>query len=248
MLTALYVGAGLAMLGVAALPPLPVCCVLLFLGMGLLGMGNGSVFQLVPQRFPREIGVLTGIVGAAGGIGGFFLPNLLGGLKQLDRAATCRRLRGFRGGRLRPAPPSWPSSAGPGKAPSSAAAAWPPIRPPSSRRCWPKPRHRAELPVPAFVSTGARKPAAERIALSERRARWLVHRSHTSGPVLRSRGRVLFVEPSFSVEILDASYPSLKAIAQELRGTFRQQEVILKSYDTGIAEHVRPELVRLRLE
>jgi NNP family nitrate/nitrite transporter-like MFS transporter len=57
--------------------------VLLFLGMGALGMGNGSVFQLVPQRFPKEIGVLTGIVGAAGGVGGFFLPNLLGGLKQL---------------------------------------------------------------------------------------------------------------------------------------------------------------------
>ncbi len=83
MLTALYVVAGVAMLGVAAVPPLPLCFVLLFLGMGALGMGNGSVFQLVPQRFPKEIGVLTGIVGAAGGVGGFFLPNLLGGLKQL---------------------------------------------------------------------------------------------------------------------------------------------------------------------
>jgi NNP family nitrate/nitrite transporter-like MFS transporter len=83
MLAALYVGAGLMMLGVATLPPLPVCTALLFLGMGLLGMGNGSVFQLVPQRFPKEIGVLTGVVGAAGGVGGFFLPNLLGGLKQL---------------------------------------------------------------------------------------------------------------------------------------------------------------------
>ena len=83
MLTALYVAAGVAMLGVAAAPPLPVCFVLLFLGMGALGMGNGSVFQLVPQRFPREIGVLTGIVGAAGGVGGFFLPTLLGGLRQL---------------------------------------------------------------------------------------------------------------------------------------------------------------------
>jgi NNP family nitrate/nitrite transporter-like MFS transporter len=83
MLTALYLAAGLMMLGVTALPPLTICFVLLFVGMGLLGMGNGSVFQLVPQRFPKEIGVLTGIVGAAGGVGGFFLPNLLGGLKQL---------------------------------------------------------------------------------------------------------------------------------------------------------------------
>ncbi len=83
LLTALYVGAALAMLGVSVLPPLAVCFILLFAGMGMLGMGNGSVFQLVPQRFPREIGVLTGVVGAAGGVGGFFLPNLLGGLKQL---------------------------------------------------------------------------------------------------------------------------------------------------------------------
>ncbi len=37
-----------------------------------LGMGNGAVFQLVPQRFRKEIGMVTGIVGAAGGIGGFF--------------------------------------------------------------------------------------------------------------------------------------------------------------------------------
>jgi NNP family nitrate/nitrite transporter-like MFS transporter len=51
--------------------------------MACLGMGNGSVFQIVPQRFPNEIGVMTGIVGAAGGFGGFFLPNyILGPLKQ----------------------------------------------------------------------------------------------------------------------------------------------------------------------
>ena len=48
------------------------------LAMGLLGAGNGIVFQLIPQRFQREIGVVTGIVGAAGGIGGFLLPSGLG--------------------------------------------------------------------------------------------------------------------------------------------------------------------------
>lgn len=83
MLTALYVGVGLAALGVATLPPLFAATALLFAGMGMLGMGNGAVFQLVPQRFAQEIGVVTGIVGAAGGVGGFFLPTLLGGLKQL---------------------------------------------------------------------------------------------------------------------------------------------------------------------
>jgi NNP family nitrate/nitrite transporter-like MFS transporter len=83
MLTALYVGVGLTMAGLALLPPLGWGTALMFAGMGMLGMGNGSVFQLVPQRFPKEIGVITGVVGAAGGLGGFFLPNLLGGLKQV---------------------------------------------------------------------------------------------------------------------------------------------------------------------
>jgi NNP family nitrate/nitrite transporter-like MFS transporter len=84
MLTVLYVGVGVMMLGVAALPPLAVGTIFMFLGMGMLGMGNGSVFQLVPQRFPKDIGVITGIVGAAGGLGGFFLPNLLGSIRQLS--------------------------------------------------------------------------------------------------------------------------------------------------------------------
>ena len=49
-----------------------------FVGATALGMGNGSVFQLVPLRFRHEIGVMTGLVGAAGGIGGFFLAKALG--------------------------------------------------------------------------------------------------------------------------------------------------------------------------
>lgn len=44
----------------------------------VLGMGNGAVFQLVPQRFRREIGVMTGLVGMAGGVGGFYLASSLG--------------------------------------------------------------------------------------------------------------------------------------------------------------------------
>ncbi len=50
--------------------------------MAALGMGNGAVFQLVPQRFRKEIGVMTGLVGMAGGVGGFYLAASLGYIKQ----------------------------------------------------------------------------------------------------------------------------------------------------------------------
>ena len=49
----------------------------------VLGAGNGSVFQLVPQRFSKEIGVMTGLIGMAGGIGGFLLAAGLGYSKSL---------------------------------------------------------------------------------------------------------------------------------------------------------------------
>jgi MFS transporter, NNP family, nitrate/nitrite transporter len=48
-----------------------------------LGMGNGAVFQLIPQSFRSEIGVITGLVGMAGGVGGFYLASSLGISKQL---------------------------------------------------------------------------------------------------------------------------------------------------------------------
>lgn len=53
------------------------------LAMASLGMGNGAVFQLVPQRFRKEIGVMTGLVGMAGGVGGFYLASSLGYSKQV---------------------------------------------------------------------------------------------------------------------------------------------------------------------
>ena len=82
MLTVLFGFVATLMLGVGFLPPLGIATFLIFLGMSCLGMGNGSVFQLVPLRFQKEIGVITGIVGAAGGLGGFFLPTLLGFFKD----------------------------------------------------------------------------------------------------------------------------------------------------------------------
>lgn len=52
----------------------------------LLGLGNGAVFKLVPQYFPTETGTVTGLVGAMGGLGGFFPPLLLGFFR--DRLGT----------------------------------------------------------------------------------------------------------------------------------------------------------------
>lgn len=83
VLVILLAAVGVCIACVSAMPSLRAATVLLFAGMGMLGMGNGAVFQLVPQRFPDRIGLVTGIVGAAGGLGGFFLPTLLGAAKDL---------------------------------------------------------------------------------------------------------------------------------------------------------------------
>jgi NNP family nitrate/nitrite transporter-like MFS transporter len=65
--------------GLYELPRIAWIAVLVFfVGAMALGMGNGAVFQLVPLRFRKEIGVMTGLVGAAGGIGGFLLAKTLG--------------------------------------------------------------------------------------------------------------------------------------------------------------------------
>jgi NNP family nitrate/nitrite transporter-like MFS transporter len=45
-----------------------------------IGLGNGAVFKLVPEYFPTTIGSVTGLVGAAGGLGGFFPPLAVGAL------------------------------------------------------------------------------------------------------------------------------------------------------------------------
>jgi NNP family nitrate/nitrite transporter-like MFS transporter len=67
---------------VAQAPSLGIVVAVLFVAMGALGMANGAVFQLVPQRFGDRMGLVTGLVGAAGGLGGFFLPSLLGVVKD----------------------------------------------------------------------------------------------------------------------------------------------------------------------
>lgn len=86
VLLGVFLGVAVLMASLAFAPPLSVATLALFVGMGLLGIGNGAVFQLVPLRFPKQIGVITGVVGAAGGLGGFFLPTILGGLKQATQS------------------------------------------------------------------------------------------------------------------------------------------------------------------
>ncbi len=70
--------------GITELPGIAWGSVLLFsTGVLCLGMGNGAVFQLLPQRFRKEIGTMTGLVGCFGGIGGFFLAMALGTSKSV---------------------------------------------------------------------------------------------------------------------------------------------------------------------
>ncbi len=75
---------GVAGWSLTQLPPVAFEAVALFsFGALCLGMGNGAVFQLLPQRFRREVGAMTGLVGAAGGLGGFFLAKTLAFSKAL---------------------------------------------------------------------------------------------------------------------------------------------------------------------
>lgn len=77
-----YAVAALALAGVSQAQTLVGALGFFVVAMLALGTGNGSVFQLVPQRFKAEIGVMTGLVGMAGGIGGFYLASSLGLAKQ----------------------------------------------------------------------------------------------------------------------------------------------------------------------
>ena len=82
LLLLLLVCVSVTLAAASTLPPLAIVVTLLFVTTGCLGMGNGAVFQLVPQRFAGRMGLVTGIVGAAGGLGGFFLPSMLGAVRD----------------------------------------------------------------------------------------------------------------------------------------------------------------------
>ncbi|MGH6617461.1 nitrate/nitrite transporter [Sphingomonas sp.] len=87
-LTLVYILAAVTLVAISTAPTsLAVSVALFLLVMGTLGFGNGAVFQLVPQRFRAEIGVMTGLVGFGGGVGGFYLASSLGFAKQLTGSA-----------------------------------------------------------------------------------------------------------------------------------------------------------------
>jgi MFS transporter, NNP family, nitrate/nitrite transporter len=65
----------------------PVTITCLTLG-AFLGAGNGAVFKLVPTEFPNDAGAAGGIVGAAGGLGGFFPPVFVGLVKDAQGTYT----------------------------------------------------------------------------------------------------------------------------------------------------------------
>ncbi len=84
VLSVLYLTIAVFIGAASLLLPFPAALAALFLAMACLGMGNGVIFQVVPQRFRQEIGTISGLVGAAGGLGGFLLPSFLGLFKDLS--------------------------------------------------------------------------------------------------------------------------------------------------------------------
>ncbi len=72
----------LALAWLAGSPDMALATVLILTTAAGLGLGNGAVFKMVPQYFPKNTGLVTGIVGCAGGLGGFFPPLLLGLVKD----------------------------------------------------------------------------------------------------------------------------------------------------------------------
>jgi NNP family nitrate/nitrite transporter-like MFS transporter len=65
--------------GYESMVALTICCLTMALA---LGLGTGAVFKLVPVWFPDRVGAVTGVVGAAGGLGGFFPPLVMGVVKS----------------------------------------------------------------------------------------------------------------------------------------------------------------------
>jgi NNP family nitrate/nitrite transporter-like MFS transporter len=80
LLVLVFLGAGILAMGLTFDSMIPFTIGALGVA-AWIGLGNGAVFKLVPQYFPRDTGTVTGLVGAMGGLGGFFPPLVLGYIK-----------------------------------------------------------------------------------------------------------------------------------------------------------------------
>lgn len=88
-LSYVYIAATILLAAISTAPASLGMSLALFLAvMATLGFGNGAVFQLVPQRFHKEIGIMTGLVGFGGGVGGFYLASSLGFAKQMTGSSA----------------------------------------------------------------------------------------------------------------------------------------------------------------
>ena len=60
--------------------------------MGVVGVawafGKASVFKYISNEFPTNIGAVSGVVGLAGGLGGFILPIMFGALQDITGIRT----------------------------------------------------------------------------------------------------------------------------------------------------------------
>ncbi len=84
-----FVGTGLLALVLAGsyrhMVPLTIACLTMAV---CLGLGTGATFKLVPQWYPDKVGAVTGVVGAAGGLGGFFPPLVMAVVKSQTGSYT----------------------------------------------------------------------------------------------------------------------------------------------------------------
>jgi len=83
VLLVLLIGIALCNFSYAMFMPALASAIVLLAALYLcFGLGNGATFQLVPHRWRGKTGLMTGIIGAAGGIGGFYLPVIMGIAKE----------------------------------------------------------------------------------------------------------------------------------------------------------------------
>ena len=78
--------------------PLTIACLTMAV---CLGLGTGAVFKLLPQWYPDRVGAVTGVVGAAGGLGGFFPPLVMAFVKAQTGSYAARVRADGGGGRDR---------------------------------------------------------------------------------------------------------------------------------------------------